>query len=258
MPLRKKPAPNRKKATNQPEWLTVNQVIERAKQRGFEISQTGLLALARTRKKDLAGKITGTRSGTMFKQDVLDDILLAVPKKAIVPKGYASYTQFLEIARQRGILPGTENKFPNTAILLSRIPESEQKGVARDLFGPKHGYLVPIELAEKIMNKFEHKVRNPNIKKGKLRWEPIETLPGKTFRTEWKKMIMHTANNIINHIMRIENVGRKRAREILRKENYYAAREFGTLKLNPDKNKPDEYLMIGYSFRDRKYYWKKL
>ncbi len=68
----------------------------------------------------------------------------------------------------------------------------------------------------------------------------------------WKVNVRLLADKIIKYIMKHEGVSRIEARKILAEENYFAGRNFS----KREQHRVRDFTMR-YSFRDRKYYWKR-
>jgi len=132
-------------------FLTPMQVSEIARKKGFVISPTKLSRMAHAGIIPFAEPIPKMQRGIMFPTSKVMKVIAAAPKKSVLSDGSAS-----EYGLQKRAL--RENlKLYSTTIrqTIARIEAGKEPpaiGLARDLWHLKHPYLIPTELANRILN----------------------------------------------------------------------------------------------------------
>ncbi len=133
-------------------YLTPVQVAKRARKLGFVIDPAKLSRKAHAGDIPFAMPIPGMRRGIMFSTAKLDAVIEAAPKRAVVPEGSVTEYGLQKLALSQNL------KLYSTTIrqTIARIEAGEEPpapGLARDLSHPKRPYIIPAELAERILRR---------------------------------------------------------------------------------------------------------
>lgn len=135
-------------------FLSPKQVSERAAKMGIALKPITLSALARKNLVPFAKKIPGNDRGLMFPESKLAAIIRAVPAKAILPEGSMTVYGLIKAAKKRHLkINLADIQYKLNRIMEGKIPAPE--GLARDIIGTKHRYILPKEFTEQMLQKAE-------------------------------------------------------------------------------------------------------
>lgn len=242
----KRPIPDRKKANKESKWLTVQQLIDKARERGFEIKKSVLICAPAERKKKLAKYTMGTGKKMKLNQEAFNKILLILPKRAVVPKGYYTIKRAIEIGIERGIIhPSKKDAMTNR--LRNKLANPQEIGIAHDLFDKHHRRLIPERIVETFLDKIQE-IQETD-------WKEVKD--GTTIPREWKNIVRNNTNTVIKHLMESEGLTRQQARELMIKENISPARTFGTPGRSNGPRGYSRDITVKYDLGNGKYYWTK-
>ncbi len=144
------------------------QFCEMAKKRGFEVNPRTLSIYASRGTVPFARHIQGRKKGLIFPTANFNEILRAVPKKAIMPEG--SFTKFAlqKYAKSKGfcIRPAdVDTKIKH--IIAGKEPAPQ--GLARDQSDSWHRFIIPKEMVQQLLKEAKHRKNLPNLlESGKL------------------------------------------------------------------------------------------